>query len=307
MELRQIRPLDITAFLEGHAIDYRTRGKSTSKGWVNVTCPFCGLYGKRHMGIHIASKIFHCWNCNRKGLFHYLFAKMENIPISESVREIGRYIDLGYIGEYEEEAPIDRTGIVVTLPFGSDSLKEAHKFYLSGRGFDPLFLVRKYGIKGTGQVGKFPWSIIIPVFIDGRLVSFASRDITGRRSSKYIQLGDSEAALPGGEILYNLDNIRGSIAVILEGYSDVWRFGDSSVGVTGDELTPSQATLLKERGVSKAFVMYDAEPQAQENAERDASILDYIGLDAEILELEEGDPGELEYTEITRIRREIGL
>lgn len=58
------RQYNIISFLSDTGVPYRTAGKNTQKGWVNVNCPYCHDDGF-HGGFNIESKSLYytCWKC----------------------------------------------------------------------------------------------------------------------------------------------------------------------------------------------------------------------------------------------------
>ena len=179
--------MDIIQFYKDYEISYWTRGKNTTKGWVNVQCIFCED-DSNHLGYNLVEdKGFRCWICG----FHRVddtIAELAGVSIKKARQIIKRY-------EGISQADIEPKKEIGTKPFqlpsGTTQLKKLHRVYLKERGFDPDDLKEKWGLKGTGPVGfldhyDFKLRLIIPIYWNGKMVSFQSRDVTNKANLNYI-------------------------------------------------------------------------------------------------------------------------
>lgn len=54
--------MDWIRFFRAHGIDYDTTGPKTTRGWVEIHCPFCGHNDpSKHMGVRLRSGRWSCW------------------------------------------------------------------------------------------------------------------------------------------------------------------------------------------------------------------------------------------------------
>lgn len=174
--------------------------------------------------------------------------------------------------------------------------------------------------KVDGEPGfmNFKDRVIIPVYdLDGTMVTFQGRDITGKSDRKYM----FPPGLPGtSAFLYNGHRCLGKETVIMnEGAMDVIRtevnletskfreygvigsFGiHLSTGRDGkDQL--AQFLTMKRRGLKAVIIMWDGEKGAFEKALKAAKSLTKIGLRVKVGLTPKGkDPGELSSAETIR-------
>lgn len=286
--------------LEEFNIDYQTSGKNTTRGWVEVNCPFCPD-PSRHLGINLSSYKFHCWQCGEKGSLERLLPRLLGIPFSQA-RQIVKNLSPEKYQERSKNPPVVNLkmpkGIEKDFPF-------AHRQYLKKRGFDPDELIQKYKLKACLALGgKWAYRIIIPIIINDEMVSYIGRDISGLAESKYINLSNEKSIVPVKDTVYNLDSVKKKV-LILEGVTDVWRVGEGSVCLFGTDPKLPQLKIFHALELEEAYIMLDE--GALKKAEKLANILTTFVPKVEILELDKGDPGELSNEEVQKIRKEIGL
>ncbi len=116
-----------------------------------------------------------------------------------------------------------------------------------------------------------------------------------------------EVLIPVNHTIYNVDTTQHTILVV-EGLTDVWNIGDGAVGLYTKHATRQQLKILSE--FDRVFIMLD--PDALETtvlntlspAEQLAT--DLAGFtETEIIELDHGDPGDMEPDDVKHLRREI--
>jgi hypothetical protein len=296
---------DAKAFLETYKIPYKTAGKNVARGWVGLRCPFRGCSDdSNHLGWKLSHPFqgsFHCWICGRKAPVPApLIQALLKIPF-KTAEDIAKKFDDDLFPEKTEPRAaqlIKPSGLTETLP-------TLHRQYLIGRGFDPDFLQAKYGILAGYLSGDFPYRVVVPVYQNKELVNYQGRDVSGQQI-KYKAWTNESSLLPLRECLYNIDNLKGNTAVIVEGVFDVWRIGDGAVGTFGTEFTTAQMKNLVFRGqpVERAFVMYDK--TAKKQANRLAHFLAPFIKEVEVLSLKDKkDPGVLTDAEAQELRKII--
>ena len=205
---------------------------------------------------------------------------------------------------------------VKKLELPTDTLTKAERRYLTSRNFNPKYLHEKYKIAGGGIIGPWKYRIIIPLILNGKIVSWTGRSILSDKEIKelniprYKNLSIEQSVIDPKSILYNLDNCTNRTAVLTEGAFDVMRLGDDFFCSFGTELKQSQISMIQKR-FDKVFIMFDNESEAQDKAKKYGLQLSSIGVEVEIVDaysdFNKNDGGELDETEVRVIRRELGL
>lgn len=295
--------IDIITLLEDNDIEFYSSGKNTSRGWVELNCPFCGNDPSFHLGINLSSGIYHCWICGAKGpLKKYL---QHQLGLSrEKVKKLTSEYGINF---HEEEEP-KRNAAQIVFPKGlEDSIPQPHKNYLRRRGFDADYVIKKYQLKAYYHVGgKWSYRLVIPIFIDGEIVSFIARDVTDKQTPKYKNLSNEQSIINVKNCLYGIDSIKkGGKAILVEGIFDQWRVGDGSCAFLGVEYTNQQLFLLYEKELKEVYVMFDSD--AIKKANKLGHILSTFVPKVEIIELDKGDPSDMGEEEINKLRKEIGI
>jgi 5S rRNA maturation endonuclease (ribonuclease M5) len=199
---------------------------------------------------------------------------------------------------------------------GYESFTEVEKDYLERRGFFIPEVKRKFGIRGGGIAGEWSYRILIPIFYNGRLVSWTGRSIlpkdilTQDNIPRYKNLSVEKSEINPKEIFFNLDNSRNDSVILVEGPFDVLKMGNDTICSLGTSVTSAQKLLLLKR-YKKVFIAFDNEPAAQEKAKVLGKDLNSIGLEVEVVNICEdygkNDPGELVKKEVAEIKKELGL
>jgi DNA primase len=179
-------------------------------------------------------------------------------------------------------------------------MPKPHRKYLLRRGFNPDAIISKYGVGGCYNTGdrRYRMRIIIPIYMEDKLVSFTARTIVDAQP-KYRGPNDEDAAMPGRAILYGLDNVKYGIAALVEGPTDVWRIGDGAIAMMRTRFTEEQLTHIPRSGIHTVYVIYDAgaEKLGEELASRVSKLVNktvYVPLDGQ-------DPATLNPAELHQI------
>jgi len=285
--------MDAGRFLRDHGFHVATPGeRHWSEGWTNTPCPFCtGRSAGNHLG-HDGKEPWVCWRCGPHSSVEVVKQFLGG-SWGEARRTVGEY---GGRGDIARKPPSRAPGTLsgeAPLPVGSGPPGERHLEYLRIRGFqDPEGLCRTWGILGTGPASDLPWRLVAPVFVDGRRVSWISRDVTGRASTRYLPCPRGREILPHKHTLYGIDQIlRGGFLILVEGIVDVWKLGPGAVALFGQRPTPAQQLLIIRSGVSRVGVFLD--PDAITSASIIVSILCGVGMDCYLIQSDR-DPGDLQ-------------
>lgn len=289
---------DVIAYLDDKGIDYATEGKNIGIGWIGTNCFWCPDQSY-HLGIHLEGKGFSCFRCGERGNAVKLVSEIEQCSSSQAFSIIRKYEDVNAIVHKVEHFHADD----VKLPVGvSKNFPDRHIKYIEDRNFDPDYLIRKYDLYAGGVVGDFRYRIVAPVYLDRKLVTLVGRDITDISDQRYKALSVSKSVSSVKNTLYNIDSVKDS-AIIVEGIFDCWRIGEGCIATFGTKVTHEQILML--RGLKRAFVMFDAD--AVKQAYKIASLINSVVGYVEVIELSEGDPGDLNSSDVRHLRRELKI
>jgi hypothetical protein len=293
---------DIIKFLEDNNIPYATKGVNTAKGWINTNCPLC-IQGdeSNHLGFNIKNSYWKCWRCGHHWPETVI---MELIATSfpEAKRIIREYSNnLLQQPEKKENRKIEN----LILPLPGWTMKMRHHEYLIKREFDSEKLEKEYDLSGTDHIGEYKFRIIIPIYFNGKLISYQGRDITERQTPKYKACKKELELLHHKYILYNIDNAEKNTVVVVEGIMDVFRLGSNSVATFGTGFTPEQVNLLADR-FKKIIIFYDKGEEAQQQAMKLSTMLNGLGRESEVIEHEQyDDPADMPQNEADYFMKNI--
>jgi len=279
---------DFPKMLDDYSIPY----KEGSRGFIEISCPFC-LDGdpKLHGGLN-EEGYYTCWRCG-----HHRLDRIILILTNQEWDSIKQKYETGILKLEKKETPkVTR----LELPIGVTGLAIYQKRYLEKRGFDPNYLEHEYDLHAMPW-GEWHYHIIIPIYYNNRLVSYIGRDYTDQSWLRYKALHLGEEVIHHKHILYNLDRCPGDHAVVVEGVTDVWRLGAGSIATFGTGYTQEQVNLLSK--FKKITVLYDSD--AHIKAERLATELSGMGVTVTIASLSEGDPGALSQEEADELMEEL--
>ena len=299
--------MNFVKLFNDYNVEYDTR---VNKGWTNVTCPFCDDK-TFNGGFNNAGDYYHCWKCGGHN-FKQALARTVNIPFNEVDTLIEQYAGRNSVLNTLNKKQAKATKL--TLP--TDTFTPAERKYLKERNFSPKLLHEKYKIVGGGITGSWKYRIIIPLVLNGKIVSWTARTILSKQQQqklkipRYKNLSIEQSVVDPKSILYNLDHCEDKIAVLTEGAFDVIRMGDGFFCSFGTELTQSQISMIKQR-FEKVFIMFDNEEEAQAKARKFGLQIASIGVEVELVDcygdFNKNDAGELNEKEVQIIRHELGL
>lgn len=283
--------MTVIELLHNYNVKFSTEHHHNTPNWIQIQkCVFCGE-SNYHLGIHRGGTGAHCWKCGKHNSIETL-SRLTKIP----KKEVWKLLKANDINKelcvIAPKRKIKLTRNKLILP-AHTKLKEHHKQYLINRNFDPDYLEKTYKLMSTGIIGAYRHRILIPAFINNNIVSFTTRDITGKAPKRYKTAHKSMELYPLKNLLYAENLIRGDNCIVVEGPADVWRLGNGAVATCGIEWTGFQLSALSK--YKRVFILYDREPQqAVEQANKLAYNLDVLGIDNEIIDIKDvKDPGEL--------------
>ena len=297
-----IRQIDIVKWLEDIGVD-PTRGgaRNTTHGWVNLQCPFPECDDNtNHLGINLKTKLFSCWKCGEKGNILKLTKEIMKTDWVNVLRLAKKYQDPNAIIEADDIVFSSK----VQMPPGiSDNFLPKHIKFLRSRRHNARLLIQKYHLLAGGLVGPYKMRIIIPFYLDGKMVTFTARDITDKAQDTYKSLALSKSVIDPRRIFYNIDNVHGTKALLVEGCTDVWRIGDGAISSSGVKITQYQLEFLAAFGIKTLFIMFDGGKVETDSAFKVANFASGFIDHTEVIELDEGvDPDDLDKSDIKVVR-----
>lgn len=254
---------------QGRTRNYFDRAQGDAPGeYYLVSCPYCS---DRFFRLSIN----HAWGMKDKatGSRNLWMAHCHNDNCLEDYQRAKEFYSLVWdytspdeVGEVEivgkrlERQPGRVTWPGVVWPLDKlPELAEA-RLYLSGRGFDPDWLARTFAVGQLLESQDFHYltgNYVIPVYFEGRLAGWQARVVgdppkgEGRRARKYFTMPN----MPRQTILYNFDSAsRCPFVAVVEGVTDVWRFGPEAVSLLGKP-TGGQVHLLASHWKDRQIVI----------------------------------------------------
>lgn len=299
-------PIDIVKLCKDQGIPYATEGaKHCRPGWVQLHCPYCGHRDKWFLGYSVTSGALTCWHCGKHKLGDTL-----RLLLRCDRSKVGLLIEKYRIkgkarNPVQVRASQKQRASVLKMPPMCGPMEKRHKVYLEKRKFDADKLERIWDLLGTGIHGDYKNRIILPIFLNGKMVSYQGRDITNKHELKYKACREEDEVVHHKHILYGVDLVPGDVAVVVEGAADAWRLGPGAVATFGTGFTLPQLNLFC-RMFKRAFFLFDPEPAAQARADKAGSLLNARGVDVEILEIDgDYDPGDMPQDEAKHLMKEL--
>jgi hypothetical protein len=301
---------DTITYLMKRGIPYRTPGKDVSQNWIGVNCPFCKDDPETHLGINMSDPRFQrnfisCWRCGKKGNIYDLIKDVERCNHDRATRIIEEFQDRSLIHLITEKKIVRKDpGSKILLPEFSKEMMQCHYDFLVKRRYDPDYVTRKYDLYFCNQLGKYKYRIVMPIYQEGKLVTFIARDTTGLAEESYLALAQEQSIKFSKECVYGIDDLRSDTGAIVEGVFDQWRIGDGALATFGVEFTTAQLVVIAKK-ISKAVVLYDAGSDAQLRADKLAWQLAPLLKQVIRYSIPKGDPDELNDDEVAYLKKDI--
>jgi len=296
--------MDIVSLYNNFGVSYVTEGKHYVAGWLTTKCPFCDDPSE-HLSYNIDENYFNCYRCGS----HFVdttISKLINVSEQEAriiLKQYGLHLSIS-----TKEPVVRIRDKAHKLPSNTMPLQANHKMYLEKRNFDPEYLEKEWNLIGTGPISKldnidYKHRIIIPFIWNNQQVSFDSRDITNKHKSKYMACPKDRELIPHKEILYGKQDKWKDTGIIVEGPTDVWRFGPFSCATSGIKYTSKQIRVIA-NSFKRIAVIFDVDPQAYIQANKLVSELKFRGVDAFRIDIE-GDPGSMKQEEADYLVKQL--
>lgn len=308
--------MDIIQLYQDFGITFVTEGqhKHVRPGWVNCECPFCtstsGHEGY-HLGFNLTSCHFYCWRCGGSGKYiPRVLSKLLGVRMGKAC-EIARDYSM-----FIFNTPVEKKKKTGAKPFILPPPNKTGKVfsgkqekYLINRGFDPDYIAKTFNAYGAGAIAiidkiDYKHRIVIPYTHAMDTVSFDTRATVECRN-KYLACPDTREKVARKKILYGRPDKWGDVIVIVEGPTDVWRLGVNAAATSGIVYTNAQVRFIS-KNFKKVYVIFDDEPQAQEQASKLIGDLKFRGCSATNIQIQ-GDPGGLSQDDANHLMRVLNL
>ena len=289
--------MDLITFYRDHGISFLTEGhKHCRPGWVNVPCPFCSGNPGYHLGYEIAANYYYCWRCGWHPLVETI-GKLLNISNEESFRLLQPYKHL--IPDHVFKDPPKKE--VFKLPSNAEPLSVQSRNYLERRGFNPDQLINEWDIMSTGPISQldgisYNHRILMPIYWEGKRVTFQTRDITNKHPMKYLACPKHREIIHHKHLIYGKPEGWRSTGICVEGITDVWKVGVRSFCTFGIEFTNQQVRLIA-KTFDRIIIAFDPDPQARIQAIKLMNELEFREVETFVLFIDK-DPGSMNQEEV---------
>jgi hypothetical protein len=279
------------------------------KDWLNTSCPLCTGNPGQHLGYNLRGNYYVCHRCGGHGTI-FILAKLLNVN-SEKAKQLAKeYSIKRFTNKKGKEAEPTINIHPFKFPTGMMKMNKRANEYLQGRGFDYKLLKKEFNLSCTGPIGvldNYPYQfrIIAPITWEGSIVSFQSRDYTGKQEKRYLACPKARETIHHKHILYINPKMKNEVGLCVEGITDVWRFVDKAFGTFGIKYTPEQVRVIGKL-YKKIFTAFDPEPQAQKEAKKLKAELNFRGVEVENILLDT-DPGEMKQSEANYLIKHLKL
>ena len=273
-------PINIEKIARAHGWDFVTEGvKQARPGWVQFRCPFpsCASSGYT-LGFNIGAAYFNCYRCGWHAISDVFVAYGVN------TQDIGPLIR----SHFDPNTSV-RTSAVqpvsehVLLPKTARKCLKTHISYIQQRKLHATTTISLWQLLGTSAYDKkYPQRIVAPITLDNRLVSFQTRDITGRSKRPYLTCPKSNEVVHHKHTLYGVDSVPGNTVIVCEGIVDVWKLGPGAVATFGVGFKLEQVAMLATR-FKKIVIAYDPDPAGKIGAEKLGCELDLFDVDVSVM------------------------
>lgn len=233
------------------------------RGWVNMTCPFCGAKGK--FGVKPITNNVHCFRCGYEGP---VIKAVIDILGLDSEKEAWNQVFSDDVNAFNIKVPTGETHInneVKGIPLpdgyhniinGSGLVGKACRKYLKNRGFS----IAKLSQKGFGycSTGNYAGYIIIPYYMNDRLVYFNARKVVLGGTTKYKNPIANDIGLGKAYVIYNYEAMFLYKRIqICEGAFNAETIGDTAIATAGKLLTEWQINTIIKSPVEDIDLLLD--------------------------------------------------
>jgi len=308
-------PFNIEQFLINNNIGYRTSGKNVSKGEYSICCPYCGE-AKYHCGINPSKGLFNCWKCSEKGNIVRLVAKIKNVSFIEAKEIISPTSELKKVLE-ERNKVVEEPIIIPNKDFKLPLHTYRFDYNITNMWQEIAlnFLKDKYDLSWNDIIladlhynvhGRYKNSIIIPFYLNGKMVNFISRSWDKNNKKRYDNCPNELSLVNVKKMVYNYNNVKGKQQIIIvEGCFDAIKTGlRRTVALCGTEITQEQRNILIGLKAEELIILFDNDPHLISTSKKAQDLADYLSpfCKTRVIKLPHGkDPGDMSRDEIDNL------
>jgi hypothetical protein len=291
---------DVKAYLDNKKILYSIGGDNVAYGWVGVRCIYCSDHAN-HLGINLRTKQTHCFKCGAGGDILRFVQDLENISFSATLIRAREFESI----KKKEEVKIRESKGKVEFPSTFRYLEKKNlpivvKEYLKTRRFKKD-LISDYKL-GYCEGGFYEHYMIVPIILDGKVVSWQAVDATLKGRLRYIDCPKDKGIMFNKQLVYGIDGFKHKQAILVEGLTDKWRVGGEGLGLFGKG-TKDQMTLMVERLSRELQIKVMLDPDATREGKRFASELVAVFKRVRFIKLlGDKDPADLSDEEMEEIK-----
>ncbi len=256
--------VDWRALLDSARIPWRDRGHNTSRGNINVCCPWCANDTGFHLGIAEEKEAYYCFREPDRHSGRNLLVLLLKLGIARN--EAPRLLN-AYGSETAVVAPERPVTRVVANKewerFVSAESSSECVDYLAQRGFaNPAVTIRRYDLRYAPE-GRWARRLLLPLREAGDVISWTGRAVRENVSPKYLM---QSVENPG--LLYVPSAARAHTMVVVEGPLDALKvaagvegMGIMAVALVGKSLGPSKLWRLHKlsEGCARCLVALDSD------------------------------------------------
>ena len=235
-----------------------------------VCCPLCNdtrfrcyinhLYGTKDENKQVRTNLVYCYNagcplCDKQP---EAYSKLQNMLLGRQLTVLGDV-------NIKKGRTVDLNKIRSTLPGEVVSIGQLPKthpaiLYLTKRNFDIDYLVENFDVHFCVKHEKkvVDHRLVMPIYFEDKLIGWQTRAIFDCDWKKSILPKYYTApGTPKKNIFYNFDKAKHyRSCVIMEGCTDVWRYGLQAIGSLGTGISTSQIDLICKH-FDSGVVIYD--------------------------------------------------
>lgn len=229
------------------------------RGWLKGDCPYCG---EHKFGVNLTMNRSNCFKCGSHPQPIEIVLEVEGFKTKGQVfNYLGTFEGLDFkeeiIKPHELKTDVKLPDGYINIRRGDSQLGKAARKYVKKRGFD----VNKMSMAGWGYgtEGKYLGYLIMPFYINGKLVYYNARKFFGD-GPKFNNPLIEDFGLGKNMLVYNVD--------ALDIYKTIWAvesimnaetIGDHAIGLGGKKISNYQINLILKSPVQKVIIGLDSD------------------------------------------------
>jgi hypothetical protein len=227
------------------------------RGWLKGDCPSCG---KHKFGIHLGLNRSNCFSCEYNIKPIDLVMQLESIETIHEVHALLNNIDgIEYVEPIIEPYQLKKNTVLpdsyVNIRRGDNRFGKTARNILVRRGFN----ITKLSRAGWGYCtkGKYQGYIIMPFYLNGKLIYFNARKFLGD-GPKFNNPDIDDFGLGKSMILYNIDALYMFNKIYLvESVMNSETIGSNGIATGGKKLSNYQLNTIIKSPVKKVIIGLD--------------------------------------------------